>query len=76
MTVNETCLCAAADLTMSAVIHLGGTVGFSSTDYSAGEGSGSVTVTVELSVATEIDVVVDLVTSAGTAVSGKQLAVV
>ena len=76
MTVSEACLYVAADLKMSIVLHLGGSVGFNPTDYSALEGSGSVTVTVELSVATEIDIVVELVTSAGTAASGKQLAVV
>ena len=62
---------AAADLTMSVILYVGGTVGFNQPDYSAVEGSGSVTVTVELSIATEIDVVVELVTSAGTAVSSK-----
>ena len=57
---------------MSVLLHLGGSVGFNPTDYSALEGSGSVTVTVELSVTTEINVVVELVTSAGIAASGKQ----
>ena len=59
-------------MTISVILHLGGSVGFNPTVYSALEGSGSVTVTVDLSVATEIDIVVELVTSAGTAASGKQ----
>ena len=42
-------------------------MGFVPTDYSASEGDGSVTVVVELSSVVEADVVVDLITIAGTA---------
>ena len=56
---------------ITVLLHLGGSVSFGSSEYSALEGAGSVAVTVELSVATEIDVVVELVTSAATA-SSKQ----
>ena len=48
---------------------LDATVGFSSTDYSTSEGDGSITVNVELSVATEIEVIVELIKTVGTASS-------
>ena len=60
---------ATANLWYNCSSPLGGSVSFSSSEYSALEGAGSVAVTVELSVATEIDVVVELVTSAATASS-------